>query len=85
MGGGKKKSSSGFFSIFKFFSSKNKYRGGYYDYDSGRKTWPSDEDRGNWGVAEPNINRRAEDFIRKYKNRISESERYQVDPAAENT
>ena len=80
-GNGKNKSSSGFFSIFSCFTSKNKYRAGYFD-DCGRKTWPSDDDKGNWGVAEPNINRRAEDFIRKYKNRISESERYQVDPAA---
>ena len=82
-GNGKNKSSSGFFSIFSCFTSKNKTRAGYYD-DCGCKTWPSDEDKGNWGVAEPNINRRAEDFIRKYKNRVSESERYQVDPAAEN-
>ncbi|KEH43133.1 hypothetical protein MTR_1g484990 [Medicago truncatula] len=83
VGGRQNKSSSGFFSIFSCFTSKNKYRAGYYD-DCGRKTWPSDDDKGNWGVAEPNINRRAEDFIRKYKNRISESERYQVDPSAEN-
>ncbi|CAJ2628958.1 unnamed protein product [Trifolium pratense] len=82
MGGDKKKSSSGCFSIFNIFSSKNKSRGGYYDYEYRRKTWPSDEDKGNWGVAEPNINMRAEDFIRKYKNRISESESYQLDPAA---
>ncbi|CAJ2661001.1 unnamed protein product [Trifolium pratense] len=82
MGGDKKKSCSGCFSIFNIFSSKNKSRRGYYDYEYGRKTWPSDEDKGNWGVAEPNINRRAEDFIRKYKNRISESESYQLDPAA---
>jgi len=79
-GNGKNKSSAGFFSIFSCFTSKNKYRAGYYD-DCGRKPWPSDDDKGNWGVAEPNINRRAEDFIRKYKNRILESERYQVDPA----
>ncbi|CAL5208727.1 unnamed protein product [Lathyrus oleraceus] len=84
MGGGNRqnKSSSGFFSIFECFISKNKHRAGYYDYDSGRRTWPSDEDKGNWGVAEPNINRRADDFIRKYKSRVSESELYQVDPAA---
>ncbi|CAL5208720.1 unnamed protein product [Lathyrus oleraceus] len=84
MGGGNRqnKSSSGFFSIFACFTSKNKHGAGYYDYDTGRRTWPSDEDRGNWGVAEPNINRKAEDFIRKYKNRVSESERYEVDPAA---
>ncbi|KEH16428.1 DUF761 domain protein [Medicago truncatula] len=82
MGGGNRrnKSSTSFFSIFNCFTSKNKYRSGYYD-DCGRKTWPSDEDKGNWGVAEPNINRRAEDFIRKCKNRISESDSYQVDPA----
>lgn len=84
-GNRQKKSSSGFFSFFKIFTSKNKSRTGYYDgtyTDSGRKIWPSDDDKGNWGVAEPNINRRAEDFIRKYKNRVSESERYQFDPAA---
>jgi len=80
MGGGNRqnKSSSGFFSIFNCFTSKNKYR------DYGCKTWPSDDDKDNWAVAEPNINRRAEDFIHKYKNRVSESKRYQVDPAAEN-
>ncbi|WJX14172.1 hypothetical protein P8452_04472 [Trifolium repens] len=80
MGGVKKKSSSGCFSIFNIFSSKNKSAGGYYDYDYGRKTWPSDEDKGNWGVAEPKINRSAEDC--KYKNRISESGSYQLDPAS---
>ncbi|CAJ2628744.1 hypothetical protein L195_g050558 [Trifolium pratense] len=79
MGGDKKKSSSGCFSIFNIFSSKNKSRGGYYDYEYGRKTWPSDEDKGIICIYK---NRRAEDFICKYKNRISESESYQLDPAA---
>ncbi|KAK7392130.1 hypothetical protein VNO78_20560 [Psophocarpus tetragonolobus] len=77
-----KKSSSGFFSIFNIFSSK-KGRGGYYDAsDSGNRVWPSDYDKGNWGVAEPNIDMKAEAFIAKYKKRVSESALYQIDPAA---
>jgi len=79
-----KKSSSSFFSIFNVFSSK-KHRGGYYDApDSSRRVWPSDYDKGNWGVAEPNIDMKAEAFIAKYKKRVSESALYQLDPAAEN-
>ncbi|CAJ1977889.1 unnamed protein product [Sphenostylis stenocarpa] len=79
-----KKSSSSFFSIFNIFSSK-KPRGGYHDApDSSRRVWPSDYDRDNWGVAEPNIDMKAEAFIAKYKKRVSESELYQLDPAAEN-
>ncbi|KAL5068890.1 hypothetical protein RYX36_019777 [Vicia faba] len=83
MGGGNRqnKSSSCFVSIFDCFKSKNKHRAGYYDYDAGRRTWPSDEDKGNWGVAEPNINMRADDFIRKYKKRVTESECFEVEPA----
>ncbi|KAK7344308.1 hypothetical protein VNO77_13760 [Canavalia gladiata] len=85
MGGNRqKKSSSGFFSIFNFFTCK-KTRGVYYDAsDSGAKIWPSDYDKGNWGVAEPNIDKKAEAFIAKYKKRVSESALYQVDPAPEN-
>ncbi|XP_020202576.1 uncharacterized protein LOC109788298 [Cajanus cajan] len=78
-----KKSSSSFF-IFNIFSSK-KSRGGYYDApDSGRRVCHSDYDKGNWGVAEPGIDRKAEAFIAKYKKRVSESELHQLDPAAEN-
>ncbi|KAK7392131.1 hypothetical protein VNO78_20561 [Psophocarpus tetragonolobus] len=78
-----KKSSSGFFSLFNMFSSK-KGRGGYHDApaDSGHRVWPSDYDKGNWGVAEPNIDMKAEAFIAKYKKRVSESALYQIDPAA---
>ncbi|KAK7278064.1 hypothetical protein RJT34_23087 [Clitoria ternatea] len=79
----KKSSSSGFFSIFNMFSSK-KSRGGDYDAsDSWRKVWPSDYDKGNWGVAEPDIDIKAEAFIAKYKKRVSESALYQLDPTAE--
>lgn len=83
-GNRQKKSSSGLLSIFNIFSSK-KPRGNYYDVpDSGRmRVWHSDDDKGNWGVADPNINKKAEDFIRKYKKHVSESARYQLDPAAE--
>ncbi|PNX71879.1 hypothetical protein L195_g027765 [Trifolium pratense] len=81
MGGGKKNSSSGFFSILKFFSSKNKSRAGYCDsdYDSRRKRWPSDEDQGIWGAAIPNIDIKAQEFIDKHYNRISKSEHHQDD------
>ncbi|KAG4907266.1 hypothetical protein JHK82_055927 [Glycine max] len=79
-----KKSSSGFFSIFNIFSSRTP-RGGYSDApDSWRRVYPSDYDKGNWGVAEPNIDMKAEAFIAKYKKRVSESALYQLDPAAEN-
>ncbi|TKY52354.1 Nematode resistance protein HSPRO1 [Spatholobus suberectus] len=62
-----------------------KPRGGYYDRpDSGSRIWHSDDDKGNWGVAEPNIDMKAEAFIAEYKKRVSESALYQVNPAAEN-
>jgi hypothetical protein len=62
------------FNIFK--SSSNKQRGGgCYDYAAyDDKVWPSDEDRGSWGVADPVIDMRATAFIAQYKKRISESE-----------
>nr|KYP39995.1 hypothetical protein KK1_038672 [Cajanus cajan] len=83
-GNRQKKPSSGFFSIFNIFSSK-KPRGGYYDNpDSGYRVWPSDDDKGNWGAAEPNIDIKAGAFIAMYKKRVSESALYQLDPAAEN-
>ncbi|KAL2325651.1 hypothetical protein Fmac_024709 [Flemingia macrophylla] len=83
-GNRQKKPSSGYFSIFNIFSSR-KSRGGHYDApDSGYRVWPSDEDKGNFGVAEPNIDIKAEAFIAMYKKRVSESAVYQLDPAAEN-
>jgi hypothetical protein len=76
----KSSKSSSFRSVFNIFkSSSNKQRGGgggYY-YDNGaydNKVWPSDEDRGSWGVADPVIDMRATAFIAQYKKRISESE-----------
>jgi hypothetical protein len=80
MGGNKqrKSKSSSFMSVFNIFkSSSNKQRGGggYYDHASyDNKVWPSDEDRGSWGVADPVIDMRATAFIAQYKKRISESE-----------
>lgn len=46
-----------------------------------RRVWPSDEDKGRWGVAEPGIDIKAEAFIARYKRRVSESERFEIDPA----
>ena len=40
----------------------------------GEKVWPSDEDRGRWGVGDPRINKRADDYIRDRKKRVFESE-----------
>ncbi|QCD98385.1 hypothetical protein DEO72_LG6g3105 [Vigna unguiculata] len=74
---------SSFLSVFNIFkSSNNKQRGGssyssYYDEGpkvSGTKVWPSDEDKGRWGVADPVIDLRATAYIAKYKKRVSESE-----------
>ncbi|KAK7392132.1 hypothetical protein VNO78_20562 [Psophocarpus tetragonolobus] len=79
-----KKSSSGFFSMFNIFTSRKPRGGGYYDApDSWHRVWPSDYDKGNWGVAEPNIDIKAEAFIAKYKKRASESALYQLEPASD--
>ncbi|KEH16426.1 hypothetical protein MtrunA17_Chr1g0193291 [Medicago truncatula] len=80
MGGNnqRKSSKSSFRSVFNIFkSSSNKQRGGgeYYDHGAyANKVWPSDEDRGSWGVADPVIDMRATAFIAQYKKRISESQ-----------
>lgn len=80
MGGNKQNKSSSFSSIFNIFKSSNKkQRGGrgYNDDDGAKqwtKVWPSDEDRGSWGVADPVIDMRASAFIAQYKKKISESE-----------
>ncbi|KAL2325648.1 hypothetical protein Fmac_024706 [Flemingia macrophylla] len=64
---------------------RRKPRGGYYDApDSGRRTCTSDYMTKITGVDEPNIDMKAEDFIAKCKKRVSESEVYQLDPAAKN-
>jgi len=72
----KSSKSSSFRSVFNIFkSSSNKQRGYYYDHGAyDNKVWPSDEDRGSWGVADPVIDMRATAFIAQYKKRISESE-----------
>lgn len=79
-GNNRQRKSSSFMSVFKIFKSNNRHRGGggYHDaYEEGtraRKVWPSDEDRGRWGVAEPGIDMKAAAFIAQYKKRVSESE-----------
>ncbi|KAK7278062.1 hypothetical protein RJT34_23085 [Clitoria ternatea] len=80
MGGNRQRKSSSFRSVFNIFKSNNRQRGGGYcdAYDDGpkqwTKVWPSDEDRGRWGVADPVIDMRATAFIAQYKKRVSESE-----------
>lgn len=84
MGGkNRQRKSSSFLSIFNIFKS-NKHRGGsnYNAYEEGTrpgyKVWPSDEDKGSWGVADPVIDMRASDFIARYKKRVSDSEIHQA-------
>ncbi|KAK7284464.1 hypothetical protein RJT34_19210 [Clitoria ternatea] len=80
MAGKNRQRKSSFLSVFNIFKSSNKHRGGsnYNTYEEGpklgTKVWPSDEDKGRWGVADPVIDMRATAFIAQYKKRISESE-----------
>ena len=73
--GAKKSSSFSFCGIFKScFSSGSRDYEYYYDDDSGRRIFASDEDRGRW-VAEPGIDRKASAFIdRFYATRVTDSE-----------
>jgi hypothetical protein len=77
-GNNQRKSKSSLKSIFNIFKSSSNKQRGYDYYDDGakqwNKVWPSDEDRGSWGVADPVIDMRATAFIAQYKKRISESE-----------
>ncbi|KAL5767048.1 hypothetical protein ACOSP7_013626 [Xanthoceras sorbifolium] len=70
------------FSIFSIFKSRRPRRGDDYNYaweDSGRKIWPSDEDKGGYWFGEPGIDRKASAFIAKFhETRVSESERHAV-------
>ena len=80
----KKSSSSSSFSMFGLFKLK-KNRSRVEDYygaaeseaRSARSVWPSDDDKGRyWPVAEPGIDRKAEDFIAKiHRNIATDSER----------
>ncbi|KAF7805019.1 hypothetical protein G2W53_044130 [Senna tora] len=80
MGGkNRQRKSSSLMSVFNIFKSNSRHRGysnedGYEEGTRARKVWPSDEDRGRWGVAEPGIDRRAAAFIAQYKKRVSDSE-----------
>ncbi|XP_016172879.1 uncharacterized protein LOC107615310 [Arachis ipaensis] len=60
--------------IFKSNSSRHRSSSDAYYYDDGpnkatswTKVWPSDEDRGRWGVADPVIDTKATTFIAQYK------------------
>lgn len=80
----KSKSSWSVFSIFKSSSNKQRGGGGYYDHASyANKVWPSDEDKGSWGVADPAIDMRATAFIAQYRKRISESEIHHIQAHAD--
>ncbi|PON75814.1 hypothetical protein TorRG33x02_244280 [Trema orientale] len=78
----KKSSSSASFSVFNLFKLRRTKRSGEDHYPmqedapiARSRVWPSDEDRGRW-VAEPGIDRKAEDFIAKiHRNIATDSER----------
>ena len=79
--GNKKKNSC--FSLLNIFKSQRPNRRREDSYDdvgsTARRVWPSDEDKGPYGVAEPRIDGAAEDFILKFHEaRISESEGHAV-------
>ncbi|RYQ89743.1 hypothetical protein Ahy_A09g045026 isoform A [Arachis hypogaea] len=64
-GGNNRQRKSAFKSVLNIFKSNS---------TSWTKVWPSDEDRGRWGVADPVIDTKATTFIAQYKKRFSESE-----------
>ncbi|KAL2345575.1 hypothetical protein Fmac_006860 [Flemingia macrophylla] len=80
MGGKSRQRKSSFLSVFNIFKSNNnkqRAEGNYYEEGpkvTWTKVWPSDEDKGRWGVADPVIDMRATAFIAQYKKRVSESE-----------
>jgi len=67
MGG---KYSLSFFFVFNFFKSNKKAKGGRRDGREIARDWPSDYDKGTWGVASPNIDKKARIFIDKQKSRV---------------
>ncbi|ESW35280.1 hypothetical protein PHAVU_001G221800 [Phaseolus vulgaris] len=67
MGG---KYSLSFFFVFNLFKSNKKAKGGRSGGREIVRDWPSDYDRGTWGVASPNIDYKARIFIDKQKNRV---------------
>ncbi|KAL5582745.1 hypothetical protein UlMin_015195 [Ulmus minor] len=76
MGGhnNRQKKSSSLFSIFMFRRSRRE-DAMEYEASSTRRVWPSDEDKVRW-VADPAINRKADDFIAKiHRNIATDSER----------
>ncbi|KAJ0013181.1 hypothetical protein Pint_21853 [Pistacia integerrima] len=75
------------FSLFSMFKPKKPGRSSAEsaredNTGSGRRVWPSDEDKGSW-VADPRINRKATDFITKiHNNCFAEYELRAVQPGA---
>ncbi|KAL2345574.1 hypothetical protein Fmac_006859 [Flemingia macrophylla] len=57
--------------VFNLFKSNKKTKGSRTS-DGGEsvRNWPSDYDKGTWGVASPNIDNKARIFIDKQKNRV---------------
>ncbi|KAF3454745.1 hypothetical protein FNV43_RR05193 [Rhamnella rubrinervis] len=61
-------------SLFNLFKFRKARRVDHDAMDDARRVWPSDEDRVRW-VADPAIDRKAQDFITKtYKNIVLDSE-----------
>ncbi|CAA7388236.1 unnamed protein product [Spirodela intermedia] len=74
MGGGKRKSSSrSFFAILFRFSGRPRKGGSEVENEEAEvrrrgRVWASDEDRGSW-VGEPDIDRKAAEFIANFHTR----------------
>ncbi|KAK7284465.1 hypothetical protein RJT34_19211 [Clitoria ternatea] len=66
------KYSFGLLFIINMFRSKKKKGGRCEGYEGGGRDWPSDYDKGSWGVAEPNIDQKAGIFIACHKKRVSD-------------
>ncbi|WVZ05336.1 hypothetical protein V8G54_018682 [Vigna mungo] len=67
MGG---KYSFSFFFLFNLFRRNKKTKGRESHGREIVRDWPSDYDKGTWGVASPNIDSKARIFIDKQKNRV---------------
>jgi len=59
-----------FFFFLNLFRSNKKTKGRRRNGREIVRDWPSDYDKGTWGVASPNIDNKARIFIDKQKNRV---------------
>ncbi|KAG6590516.1 hypothetical protein SDJN03_15939, partial [Cucurbita argyrosperma subsp. sororia] len=93
MGGNRHKKASSSFSFLAFFKSKRSRKGDGYDHGSTwddlsypSKVWPSDADKHHHWVAEPGIDRKADDYIKRiHLSRVLETKNQTVTVAPSGT